>query len=254
MFIVCSRCIFYQFGFRLCDLWHHVKTLFRCIHTYSIFVDRCGSTYSTQWDDRSCNLHVHTYSTYLQLILINKSILYYFFDWKNFFRPLMFYIYNVSTWKIFSNTKFLIPFSNWENFPCWKIFLEPCFLYPQFYQLRKFSLTPIFYCRFFDLKNFLRFHILNTIFPIEKCCLIPDSWLLFQLGKFFSVQLFILTTFPTWKIFSDTIFLRAIFWIRKFSPTVDFLHYFFDLKNFFDSWFFILTTFPIWKMFSDTRT
>ncbi len=40
----------------------------RRIHTYSVFVDLCRLTHST-WHGP----HVHTYSTFLQLILFNKS-------------------------------------------------------------------------------------------------------------------------------------------------------------------------------------
>ncbi len=61
-----------------------------------------------------------------------------------------------------------------------------------------------------------------------------------------------LTIFPTWKIFSDTIFLIAFFRIRKFSRTPVFF-LFFQFWKFFWYSFFMLTIFPIWKFFSDIR-
>ncbi len=165
----------------------------------SIFVNwhiRFNRVTKVEWH-KSHDLYIHTYSTFLQLILFDKSIFILFFWFVKFLQtPDVLYVLTIFRLKIF----FLHQISN-AVFWLGKISVAPNFS-NYFFNLKNCFRPLIFYTHnFSDSENFLWLHIVNTAYfsrwKILSDPQIFDTFYFSILENFLTPNYLYFTTFPT---------------------------------------------------------
>ncbi len=118
-----------------------------------------------------------------------------------------------------------------------------------------FILTTSTWKIFFNIESLITFFWNQSFDSIILNCKISSKAKFLSLSRlenFFWHQIFD-AIFLIKKIFSDTKFFIQFFWIRKHSPTLNFLYYFFKLENFFLPMMFYNYSFSNMENFSSNQ-